>query len=823
MMAVSRRKFIEGSACALAWAATSPLLNAESLPINSDNRLFDGDLTGERVAHTAATWYRPYRSRVTTDAASTTWVQVDLQYVRPIDEVKLLPNHDGFPVRFKIEASDDATFASSHLVADRTDADYPDPSPPASEYNPTPQVLAFKANGVSGRYVRFTATHLRPFWQAGTFGLALRKMEVIYEWTDIAERCPVTADEKLGNPSDLEQLTRSPRPMGEYVVTDHPGNVTAASSWKRVPYRLNAPLGGVSLKGGVFEHAMDNNVRYLLEWYTVDDLLSEFRMRAVKPDPSPLKYSTSGWINDLAGSNAGRFLMGAGNALRWIDNPELRKRLNAVVDGIEDCRQSDDYIMAYPEDTIFVSERGGYTRAWLTHGLIEAGYAGNPKAFQLLRGYYDWFDACSYLPELMRRANQGVQGMIANTRMYFTPVGKPEDIQVIQRYFQENYWLEGLAEGDEAMVWQYPYDRPHCYLLTDCNAYLDLYRATGEERYLNAVLGAWQLFYDKWLMLGGSTAIIEEEEDPPLSYRLLGVPLTDTGGARVHGGELCGSVFWTFLNQRLHFLFPDREVYVAEIEKSIYNVALANQVDYHGIIYHALLLGKKEEGTHHNTCCEGQGTRLFGSLPEHIYSLAGDGISVNLFEASTIEWKQAGQSIRCTMSTKFPFNPEVKVAISTATPIRSRMRIRVPSWVSEVMPIAVNGKVKVNGAPGSFEVLDRIWTDGDAISFTLPMRLKITKYEGVDQIPGKQRYGFEYGPILLAAVGSDDIILRVVDGSSDEDLLKQIKPNSVNPLHFIVDDNQQVEFMPYWQVTDQTFTCFPAVEMSQKSTRWNSD
>ena len=55
--------------------------------------------------------------------------------------------------------------------------------------------------------------------------------------------------------------------------------------------------------------------------------------------------------------------------------------------------------MAYPEELILNSERGGYTRAWVTHGLIEAGYAGNPKAFGLLRGFYDWFDQCAYLPE----------------------------------------------------------------------------------------------------------------------------------------------------------------------------------------------------------------------------------------------------------------------------------------------------------------------------------------------------------------------------------------------------------------------------------------
>jgi len=78
------------------------------------------------------------------------------------------------------------------------------------------------------------------------------------------------------------------------------------------------------------------------------------------------------WEEDLAGSNAGRFLMAAGNTLRWVKHPELRQRLDAVVAGIAECRQANGYVMAYPENTIFYSERGAYTRAWLTHGLIEA-------------------------------------------------------------------------------------------------------------------------------------------------------------------------------------------------------------------------------------------------------------------------------------------------------------------------------------------------------------------------------------------------------------------------------------------------------------------
>jgi DUF1680 family protein len=299
--------------------------------------------------------------------------------------------------------------------------------------------------------------------------------------------------------------------------------------------------------------------------------------------------------------------------------------------------------MAYPEESIFHSARAGYTRAWVTHGLIEAGYAGNTKAFDLLRGYYDWFDKCPHLPKLMRGTSQGVQGMIANTRMYFTPQGKPLDLQVIQRYYQENYWLEGLAKRDEEMVWQYPYDRPHNYLITDFEAYLDLYRATGDKRYLDAVLGAWQLYHDNWEHVGGSIAITEFGEFPPKSYRLKEQFLF------CETGELCGSSFWAFLNQRLHLLDSAQEKYVTEIEKSIYNVGIANQVDTRGLMYHARLVGLKGDmmvSICDNSCCEGQGTRLLGAIPEFLYSIVPEGrdagLFVDMFAPSSIRWSQAG-------------------------------------------------------------------------------------------------------------------------------------------------------------------------------------
>jgi len=815
-MSVTRRRFLQTSAWAGAGVAGSPLLKAGAAAVPAAAAAQVGPSggvgaeqvvpapTADWMTNTPATAYRAYRSRPAKTADATTWVQIDLGSSHRIDLVKVYPANEkgkpgfdahwageAFPVRFKIEVAGDPDFHSSKTIVDHTDADFA---------NPEGRIQKCDAGGAEGRYIRFTATRLTDLGRHGIY-MALAKIEVYSGGKEIATLRPVTVDAELGNDNDAVQITRPARPGGELTFLDNPGNVTSPGSWKPPARKARVPLTGVKLEGGVFQTTVENNIRYLLESYSADEFLREFRDRAGIANPPDLpKPKTKFWESDLAGSNAGRFLMGAGNTVRWVDHPELRRRLNAVVEGIAQCRQPNGYIMAYPEDTIFFSERGAYTRAWLVHGLIEAGYAGNSKAFELLRGYSDWFNQCPYLPQLMRFAVQGGQGMIANTRMYATPVGKPADIQVIQRYFQQNYWMDQLAAHEERAVWQYPYDRPHCYLLTDLEAYMDLYLATGDPRYLRGVKGGWDLYREKWENVGGSIAIIEFVESPPKSYML-----------HAELEELCGNSFWAFLSQRLYLLDPENEKYVAEIEKSIYNVAMANQAGSEGLRYHALLAHRKEKPTQMNTCCEGQGTRLIGSIPEHIYALADDGLYVNLFEPSTIEWKSGGEPLRLKMVTRFPFDPEVQLHISAARPAHAKIRVRVPSWATREMSVRVNGKEAGTGKPGSYVALDRAWSGGDTVEFTLPAALVAERYAGVDQIPECARYSVSYGPILLAAIGAPEIRLRLQGVSKPEDLLKHLKPKPGQPLRYTVEGNPGIEFMPYWQVDKEPFNCFPAV------------
>ena len=195
------------------------------------------------MTNTPASAYRAYRSIPARAADATTWVQVDLGESRSIDLVKVYPANEkgfpgrdqhyageGFPVRFKIESSNDPDFHNPTLIVDHTDADYP---------NPKGHIEQYPSQGATGRYVRLTATRLMNVVEGsfsgvngGSYYLALGKMDVYSGGKEIASLSPVTVDSTYGNDDDVAQVTRPARLGGETTFMDHPENVTDAKAWK---------------------------------------------------------------------------------------------------------------------------------------------------------------------------------------------------------------------------------------------------------------------------------------------------------------------------------------------------------------------------------------------------------------------------------------------------------------------------------------------------------------------------------------------------------------------------------------------------------------
>ena len=120
-----------------------------------------------------------YHSQFSDKEDSIKWVQIDLGEPMEIGAVRLHPAKPynwkeevpgfGFPIRYRVEASDDPSFAKSVVLVDRTDEDQPNPKE-------DPATLSFAETKV--RYVRLTATKLFSR-QDGQKCLALAEMEVL--------------------------------------------------------------------------------------------------------------------------------------------------------------------------------------------------------------------------------------------------------------------------------------------------------------------------------------------------------------------------------------------------------------------------------------------------------------------------------------------------------------------------------------------------------------------------------------------------------------------------------------------------------------------
>lgn len=183
----------------------------ESAPAWSRENLVDGQSVlgaplGARIVG-PDTIGHCWHSQLSRRADTVKWVQIDLGRVHPLDEVRLIParlpqrlHHEGygFPLRFRVEASDDPDFAHPHLLADYTAAAFT---------NPGFNAVTIPA-GLAARYVRVTATELQHRGD-GQYHFALAELQAYAGGTNVALGARV---------SFLDNLEASPNWRAGYLT-----------------------------------------------------------------------------------------------------------------------------------------------------------------------------------------------------------------------------------------------------------------------------------------------------------------------------------------------------------------------------------------------------------------------------------------------------------------------------------------------------------------------------------------------------------------------------------------------------------------------------
>lgn len=291
-------------------------------------------------------------------------------------------------------------------------------------------------------------------------------------------------------------------------------------------------------------------------------------------------------------------------------------------------------------------------------------------------------------------------------------------------------------------------------MLIDFAGLLELHRATGEAKYRQAILFAWEDLVRHHLYITGSASTGE--------YFPKDFALKNDGLFLI--GETCVSMGWFYLNLSL-FRLTGEARFLDMAEQTLYNHLLAAQSpDGKYWAYYLGLRDSKRYRWHTDPeCCPSRGVRAVAHIPWHVFGLWRDGVSVNFYEDAYASLPlPSGQIAGFDMQTAYPLDGTVRITIETPEAGEFTLRLRLPGWVQQ-HTMKINSDGMDFPVEDGFLILNRTWQPGDIVTLQMEMPVQVV----ADRLGNNGRAAVTRGPLVYAADASylpdgvllDDVIL----------------------------------------------------------------
>lgn len=227
--------------------------------------------------------------------------------------------------------------------------------------------------------------------------------------------------------------------------------------------------------------------------------------------------------------------------------------------------------------------------------------------------------------------------------------------------------------------WWTPQNGQKAYEMMSCyEGLLEMYRLTGEKKYLEAVEKTAKNIIDTEINIAGSGA----------SFECWYHGCNCQTHPAYHTMETCVTMTWMKLCQSLLAVTGDPK-YADEIELTAYNALLASmKADASEIAKYSPLEGRRHPGEEQCgmkiNCCNANGPRAFALLPQvAVMPMTDrDGLVVNLY--TNLESEQtlkSGKKVKLRMTTNYPVDGKVKVEIERdSADTECQISFRRPAW-----------------------------------------------------------------------------------------------------------------------------------------------
>ncbi|MEA4918205.1 beta-L-arabinofuranosidase domain-containing protein [Proteiniphilum sp.] len=528
-------------------------------------------------------------------------------------------------------------------------------------------------------------------------------------------------------------------------------------------------LQDVRLLDSPFKHAEELNRQYLLEM-DVDRLLAPFLREAGLPQKAE---SYANWENSgLDGHIGGHYLSGLALMYASTGDAQVKSRLDYMLAELKRCQDANGngYIGGVPGGkAIWEEVAAGNIRAggfdlngkWVPLYNIHKTYAGlrdawlvagNEEAKEMLIKMTDWAIKLvsnlseEQLQDMLRSEHGGLNETFADVAAI---TGDKKYLELAHK-FSHQLILDPLIHHQDK--------------LTGMHANTQIPKVLGFKRIADLEgNGSWEeaaRFFWKTVVENRSVSIggnsVSEHFNPVDDFsRMI---------SSIEGPETCNTYNMLRLTKMLYQTSKEKK-YVDYYERALYNHILSSQhPNTGGFVY----LTQMRPGHYrvysqpHTSmwCCVGSGMESHSKYGEMIYAHANNQLYVNLFIASSLQWR--AQDTEIIQENNFPYEAKTEITVNPRKRKRLTLWLRYPGWAGEgSVKVTVNGKVYPVLNKNGYIPIDRKWKKGDKVVMEMPMSLR------TEQLPdGSGYYSFLYGPVVLAAkTGTEEMTGLFADDS----------------------------------------------------------
>lgn len=554
----------------------------------------------------------------------------------------------------------------------------------------------------------------------------------------------------------------------------------------------------VALTGGPLKSHFD---RVHAHFLTLDNdrLLKVYRQKAGLPAPGD---DMGGWYDAkgfVPGHTIGQYISGLSRIACATAHGPTRQKVKALVTGLAATIGADGNPFASP---IASTTWPCYILDKYEAGMLDAfRLAGIPEAREalgrIIRGAVPFIPDHTYDrgPDSPKQAPYDEPYILPENLFFaYEATGEKRYLEMAKLYLLDKEYFDPLARGENILPGKHAYS--HAIALSSA---MKAYLVLGDRKYLLAAQNAWDMIETTQQFASGGWGPKEAFVTP--GEGRLGDSILSS---REHFETPCGCYAHMKLARYLLRCTADSR-YGDGLERVLFNTILGSidPDDQGNYFYYSDYHAGAKKGYYKRKwpCCSGTLVQGVADYLLNLYFHSGDGIWVNLFAPSTVQWHAGRVPVKLVQTTGYPLAESVELRVEIPSPAEFSIHVRVPGWLAAEPGLMLNGKsLDVPVRRRTFASVRRRWKNGDTLTLRLPLGFRTEPVD--DRHPTTA--ALLRGPLLYVATNPPANL-----AASSLPLPKGLQEVAHSEAVFETPlEDRAVQFKPFYAVREETYDTY---------------